>query len=397
MVEQVDPQEFRRVLGHFPTGVAAVTSLDSSGQPVGMIVGSFTSVSLAPPLVAFLPAKQSGTAPKIIERGQFCVNVLGAHQENVSRSFASGGADKFASLTWTPSDAGMPQLADALAWIECTVDAVHEAGDHDIVVGRVTHLETAVAAPPLLFFQGGYGRFAPMSFAAAGEPDLVEHLRLVDVARPFMEQVANDRGVECLAAAAVDDNIVLLASAGTPADGRSYSRVGQRLPLMPPLSTVLVAWSEPATRAWLARSGEEAGSPRWRNLERMLERVRTRGYAVATWSDKLRELEATVDRVTRQGLTPSAQQAVQHLVKDLDDEHEPERIPADSHLRSVTVPVFDRHDSTVMQLTLRLPPNTGPDELDGHREALQFAAARVTAAIADLIPTPTGRDSASQS
>lgn len=377
------PQELRRVLGHFPTGVVAVTSIDDD-QPTGMIVGSFTSVSLSPPLVAFLPATQSSTAPKILRNGRFCVNVLGAHQETVSRSFATGGADKFASLAWSRSASGLPRLDDALAWIECSVEAVHPAGDHNIVIGKVTSLEGASAAPPLLFFQGGYGRFAPMSFAAAGEPDLVEHLRLVDVARPFMEQVAVDLDAECLASSAIAGQTVLLAAAGAPADGRPYSRVGQRLPLIPPLSTTLVAWSPPAAETWLARSGEPADSPRRHTLEAMLERVRERGYSIATWSDDLRELEAAIDHQTRHGSTPVTTNTVQHLAGEVDGQHEPEHLADDHQLRSVTVPVFDGHHDVVMQLSLRLPSDMAHHQLDAYREALQDAAAQVSAAIVDL-------------
>ncbi len=384
MPEFIDPHDFRRVLGHFPTGVVAVTSLDVAGNPIGMIVGSFTSVSLSPPLVAFLPGKQSSTSPKILHHGRFCVNVLGAHQEAASRSFTSGRADKFQSLDWTPTSHGLPRLADAIAWIECAVEAVHEAGDHDIVIGRVTAMEAAGTSPPLLFFQGGYGRFAPMSFAAAGESDLIEHLRLIDVARPHMEAVAKSCQVECLASAAVGDEMVLLAAAGTPADGRPYSRVGQRLPLIPPLGTALVAWSEPASEAWLNRAVPDSPPSRRPDLEAMLARVRDRGWSVVTWSDRLRDLEATVDQLTHSGSTPPAHSTVRRLIAELNDEHEPANLEGQAQLRSVTVPVFDQHQRVALQLTLRLPPHAARGELDSYLQALQEAAERTSAAIARL-------------
>ncbi len=383
MSEHIDPQHFRHVLGHFPTGVAAVTSCDESGGPVGMTVGTFISVSLSPPLVAFLPGKQSRTSAKILRNGRFCVNMLGAHQESVSRAFATGGERKFDGLDWTRSPSGLPRLDSAVAWIECTVDAVHDAGDHDIVVGRVTALDAPEPSLPLLFFQGGYGRFAPLSLAAAGEPDLVEHLRLVDVARPIMEEVAALNQVECIASAAVGEEIVLLATAGTPAGGRSYSRVGQRLPHIPPLGTALVAWSEDATQAWMARAGD--CSERRYDPQQLVDRVRARGWSVATWSDSLRKLESNVDETTLKGLTPHGRRAVRQLVEQLGSEHEPDDLHDKSQhyrIRSVSVPVFDARHQVVMQMTVDgLPPEAGHADVDRYVEQLRDAAERVSQAL----------------
>lgn len=156
----IDPRLFRDVLGHFPTGVVAVTALDGDGAPVGMAVGSFTSVSLDPPLVAFLPDKSSSTFPKILAAKRFCANVLGSDQQNVCRSLARKGDEKFTDVAWDPTPSGMPRILGSLAWIDCEIDAVHDAGDHHIVVGRVHHLELDTPESPLIFFQGGYGGFA---------------------------------------------------------------------------------------------------------------------------------------------------------------------------------------------------------------------------------------------
>ncbi|MFC0450908.1 flavin reductase family protein [Rhodococcus jostii] len=156
----IDPLRFRNVLGHFPTGVVAVTTMDAENNPTGMAVGSFTSVSLDPPLVAFLPDKSSSTFPKIRTAGRFCANVLGSEQQQICRSLARKGTDKFADVEWAPTPSGMPRIEGALAWIDCEIDAVHDAGDHHIVVGRVRHLELDTPESPLIFFQGGYGGFA---------------------------------------------------------------------------------------------------------------------------------------------------------------------------------------------------------------------------------------------
>jgi flavin reductase (DIM6/NTAB) family NADH-FMN oxidoreductase RutF len=90
------------------------------------------------------------------------VNVLAEDQEEISRIFATSGADKFRGIGWRPSGAsGSPILADVLAWIDCRIESVFDGGDHHIVVGRVVELGVERETGPLVFFRGGYGRFEP--------------------------------------------------------------------------------------------------------------------------------------------------------------------------------------------------------------------------------------------
>jgi flavin reductase (DIM6/NTAB) family NADH-FMN oxidoreductase RutF len=157
----VDAGLYRSVLGHFPTGVSVITALPGS-DPVGLAVGSFFSLSLDPPLVGFCADKRSSSWPGIREAGGFCVNVLHEDQEVLCRQFATKGADKFKGVGWSPAPgSGAPLLADVLAWVDCTVEAVHDGGDHEICVGRVLGLEAGREGGPLVFYRGGYGRFEP--------------------------------------------------------------------------------------------------------------------------------------------------------------------------------------------------------------------------------------------
>jgi 3-hydroxy-9,10-secoandrosta-1,3,5(10)-triene-9,17-dione monooxygenase reductase component len=141
--------------------VTVVTTLGADRRPVGLAVNSFTSVSLQPALVAFCVGVSSSTWPTVRSAGSFCVNILAEDQEAVSRTFASHGVDRFAGMGWRPSPSGAPILADVLAWIDCTVEAEYEAGDHRIVVGRVRELDLLHEGRPLVFYRGGYGRFEP--------------------------------------------------------------------------------------------------------------------------------------------------------------------------------------------------------------------------------------------
>ncbi|MGH9273166.1 MAG: flavin reductase family protein [Acidimicrobiales bacterium] len=154
----IDSAKYRQVLGHFPTGVTVITAAND-GVPVGMAIGSFASVSLDPPLVAFFAGNSSTSWPKIKAAGAFCVNILAEDQEGVCRRFSSKDDDKFAGLGWRPTSSGTPLLDGVLAWIDCDIDAVIDAGDHVCVMGRVRELEVAHDGAPLLFFRGGYGRF----------------------------------------------------------------------------------------------------------------------------------------------------------------------------------------------------------------------------------------------
>lgn len=159
----VDPLEFRRVLGHFATGVTVVTAPGAEtgdGDPAGFACQSFASLSLDPPLICFMVGRTSTTWPRIARAGVFCVNVLGAHQGDLCRGFAVSGADKFAGVAYDAAPvSGSPRLTGAAAWIDCTVHAVHTGGDHLIVVGRVEALGTGGdgdGVPPLLFHKGRF-------------------------------------------------------------------------------------------------------------------------------------------------------------------------------------------------------------------------------------------------
>ncbi|NUR38463.1 MAG: flavin reductase family protein [Streptomyces sp.] len=152
--------EFRRVLGNFATGVAVVTAPAADGEsgPAGFACQSFSSLSLDPPLVTFMVGRTSTTWPRIARAGAFCVNVLAAHQGALCRGFAVSGADKFAGVAYDAAPcSGAPRLTGALAWIDCTIHAVHTGGDHLIVVGRVAALGTGDEdAAPLLFHKGRF-------------------------------------------------------------------------------------------------------------------------------------------------------------------------------------------------------------------------------------------------
>jgi len=154
-----DARELRDTMGQFCTGVVIATGcLD--GEPAGFAAQSFTSLSLDPPLVALAPGKTSTSWPKIRDSGSFCINILGAHQKAICDVFAQSGIDKFAEFPWHAGVTGAPVLDGVIAYVDCDLEAEHDAGDHTIAVGRIRDIRILDAgSAPLLFFRGAYGQF----------------------------------------------------------------------------------------------------------------------------------------------------------------------------------------------------------------------------------------------
>ncbi|HEV2361747.1 MAG TPA: flavin reductase family protein [Acidimicrobiales bacterium] len=155
-----DPAVFRNVLGHFATGVTVVTGMDGD-DPVGFTCQAFSSLSLDPPLVLIAPARTSTSWPRIAKGGFFCINVLASGEADTARHFAVSGGRKFDGLSWSESRSGSPVLGGVLAYVDCSLEAVHDGGDHVIAVGRVLDLSVAPdPGGPLLFYRGSFGHFA---------------------------------------------------------------------------------------------------------------------------------------------------------------------------------------------------------------------------------------------
>lgn len=169
----IDPVSFRKALSAYPTGVCVIAAKGQDGRKHAMVVGSFTSISLEPPLVGFYPNKSSSSWAQMAGIGGFTVNVLGADQLAHCQQFAAKGVDKFGSLAHGTSPGGHPLIDDALVWLDCTTEHVHEIGDHYLVVGRVEAFDGLADGDPLLFFGGKYHRIGshaePVS-SKAGQP-----------------------------------------------------------------------------------------------------------------------------------------------------------------------------------------------------------------------------------
>lgn len=153
-----DPRTLRDALGCFATGVTVVTCVDGSGDPVGLTANSFASLSLDPPLLLVCVAKGSATAAALTTAQYFAVNVLQTCQQPASITFSTRGEDRFGQTEWSVGEHGAPVLMDSLSVFECRRSAVHDGGDHVILVGEVTKASFEPGLDPLLYFRGSYRR-----------------------------------------------------------------------------------------------------------------------------------------------------------------------------------------------------------------------------------------------
>jgi len=166
-VPPFDTAQFKDAMGMFTTGVTIVAGIDD-GLPVGFTCQSFLSLSIDPPYVAVAPARTSTSWPRIARSGSFCVNVLTEAQEELGRGFAVSGGSKFDGVDWHPAPGtGSPVIAGSLAWVDCRVELVHEAGDHELILGRVLDLGVGEGTP-LLFF---HSRFATVAHDRAQDEE----------------------------------------------------------------------------------------------------------------------------------------------------------------------------------------------------------------------------------
>ncbi|HJM29323.1 MAG TPA: flavin reductase family protein, partial [Acidimicrobiales bacterium] len=140
-----------------------VSAKDEKG-PFAMVIGSFGSVSLDPALVQFMPAKGSKTWERIAATGNYCVNVLNEKQLPLSNSFFDKEKDPFNAIEWREGTTGSPIIKDCVAWVDCVIGDIHDAGDHYIVIGEVQEIGCENQTDgPLLFLGGSYGSFTELT------------------------------------------------------------------------------------------------------------------------------------------------------------------------------------------------------------------------------------------
>ena len=149
-------REFRNCLGAFATGVTVVTAADAQNEPFAITINSFSSVSLEPPLILFCIDKSAFYYQSFLDAAYFGINILSEQQRKYSDAFAKSSAQPWDEVSYTLAKKGSPQFKDNHGFMECTMHATHDAGDHTIVVGKVLNLEHNEKGFPLLYYRGKY-------------------------------------------------------------------------------------------------------------------------------------------------------------------------------------------------------------------------------------------------
>lgn len=153
----VSSDEFRSVLGRFPSGVTVVTTKAADGSDQGMTVSAFSSVSLEPPLVLICIEKTASVYEALMRAPGFVVNILSAKQEQIARRFSIVDIDRFEGIGFSRTRNGIVVLDDVLGMIECNRVALHDAGDHTVIVAEV-EATRAENGSPLIYYRGGYAQ-----------------------------------------------------------------------------------------------------------------------------------------------------------------------------------------------------------------------------------------------
>lgn len=370
-----DSALFRETLGHFPTGVVVITAIDGDGEPVGMVVGSFTSVSLEPPLVAYLPTRASGSYARLRTSRHFCVNILAADQQDLCARFASRTEDKFAGVGWRPSGQGAPILPGTVGWIECEVAEELDGGDHMIVVGRVLDLEVQRPTLPLLFFQGGYGRFALPSPVASSDPELIEGAQMAEIVRGPLENLARDLGADCSVMIRVGDEAVFVTATSRGDSEPGSLAVGHRIPLIPPVGTVFCAQApDSEVERWLDRA--KASDEDRASFRDNLAAVRRNGYSLSLVPDDPTDRVALMSDYSGVDVMPIHERRIRQMIAESASLYEPVLDPDQTYdLHSVIVPLATGEAQTRLAIRLsRLPRGAGVVRIEGWIVALKAVA-----------------------
>lgn len=384
----IDPAVFREVLGHYPTGVTIVTGTHPDGEHLALVVGTFTSVSLDPPLVSFLPMRTSRTFARLRECPSLCINVLAGDQEQTGRTIAKRWENKLDGIDWQHSPSGDPILAGSVAWLDVRLDDVIEAGDHYLAMCAVEDLAVLNPTSPLLFFQGGYGRFAVPSLIARMDTDLAGPIQQAAVARPELERLAMRFSCEAAVLAEVtDDELATVATA--TGQGVDVGQVlGERIPLIPPLGDQFIAAQGPeAEEKWLSRA-VGADEPVLAAFRERLRFVQRTGYSLSFLpeedSNPYDELVEATRMYSAGHLTPALDREVRARIARAAVCYRVRTIEADRHydIGSVVVPVRDMEGNLCYVLRLsQLPRGASGQVVRLWIEALQAAARRLSTKI----------------
>ncbi|GAA3882265.1 flavin reductase [Leifsonia kafniensis] len=371
---------WRTALGEYPTGVTLITALDAEGQPVGMVVGTFSAVSQQPPMVGYLATSTSETFGHVMAGGRFVASVLSAGHEELCRVFATKQQDRFEHGEWQLTASGIPRLVDAVAWFSADINNVVAAGDHTMVIGDVEEFGVGDGRGglPLLFLKGGYGSFQVHSLRFDYR-ELGIRQRLADGMRQSLEAFAAQERIGCALATASGDAVVMLAVCDFTDHEDASTRDGRSFAFAAPVAPVLAAWAAPSVqKVWIEGARHLLGKVDRPRLAEMLTRVRNRGYAVSLGNAVATSFNAQLtanplDRATLATLWSEIDRELGNL------EHSP---AWHEEVSSIQLPVFNRDGTADMELVVACERGLSRADF----EALLAGARELAARLSALMP-----------
>ncbi|MDH6194674.1 flavin reductase (DIM6/NTAB) family NADH-FMN oxidoreductase RutF/DNA-binding IclR family transcriptional regulator [Mycobacterium frederiksbergense] len=368
----IDQKLFKEVTGHYPTGVAVVTGRAADGELLALVVGTFSSVSLAPPLVSFMPMKTSRTYERMRECTSLCINIVGGAQEREVMTIAQRWEKKFDGIEWFPSPSGDPVLADSVAWIDTKPYRTVEAGDHWIALCEVTAMAVTNPVTPLIFFQGGYGSFVCTSLMARMDHEILPAIHMAHSARADVEGLASRIGCEASVLTAISsDEMAVVLSATAPGLNRESS-LAQRVPMVPPIGDTYV-FNLPSHEQdrWIAKlrncDDEQAAVLRGR-----LDFVRQHGYLASFLPSEGASAYAEMREATRTfesgRMTPAQERQVRESIRQSRIDYRARTFADDEKydVGSLVLPVRDHRGTYSLTLRLaHLPQRISGSEIAG--------------------------------
>jgi flavin reductase (DIM6/NTAB) family NADH-FMN oxidoreductase RutF len=361
----IDPGLFREVMGHYPTGVAVVTGRADDGELLAMVVGTFSSVSLDPPLVSFMPMKTSKTFARLQQCSSLCINILGGEQEELVSAIARRWENKFEGIDWFPSPSGDPVLADSVAWIDTRIAETVDAGDHWIALCAVSDMAVPNPVAPLIFFQGGYGSFVGTSLMARMDHEIIPAINEAERARPAVEALADEIGCEVRICTAVSkDEMATVLSAVAPGMNREEG-LARRIPIVPPIGdTFVFDLSAEDQERWIAkaRGVDDEGQRVYRDR---LEFVREHGYLLsflpAEGSAAYAQMHAATRSYEKGRLTPAQERKIREAIVGSTVDYGLRDLKPEAlyDIGSIVLPVRDQDGRFSLTLRLaQLPPQS---------------------------------------
>lgn len=358
-----DPKVFREVMGHYPTGVAVITGRSSEGEILALVVGTFSSVSLDPPLVSFMPMKTSRTFQKLRKCESLCINILGGEQQAEMLAVAQRWENKLDGIEWYPSPSGDPILKNSIAWVDTTISDVVEAGDHWIVLCAVADLQITNSVNPLLFFQGGYGSFVGTERVSRMDYELLPAIHAAHSVSDRLNDLAHSIGCEVSVFAAISDDELATVFSALSADATLEGGLASRFPMVPPIGdSYMFDKSEELQRRWMHKLKNASEEIHERHRKR-LDFIQKHGYLLALLPENGSQAYEQMIRATQEykkaNPTPMEERTIREAIGTTRLDYDPcELIPDETYdIGSIVLPVRDPSGSYTMTLRLAQLPS----------------------------------------